>query len=140
MEAEKIIDMKLYNSDCLVGMYALHGPDSDTQWIADLIASGDVHAFYTSVKWERTRAEVLALDHHECQYCKERGRYRRARLVHHVNHLRDRPDLALSIWYTDTQGVKRRQLVSCCWDCHEAQHPERLRRKRRKPPLTPERW
>ena len=84
--------------------------------------------------------EVLALDHYECQYCKAKGRYRRAKVVHHVNHLRDRPDLALSIWFRDAKGIRRRQLISTCWDCHEEQHPERLRKKASKPPLTPERW
>lgn len=112
----------------------------DTDWVVELVQSGDVHAFYVSPPWEHKRLDVLELDRYECQRCRAKGRYRRATMVHHVNHLRDRPDLALSIWYTDKDGKKHRQLISLCAECHELEHPERLKRKEHKPPLTPERW
>lgn len=75
------------------------------------------------------------MDHYECQHCKAAGRYRRAEIVHHVKHLRDRPDLALSIWDGD-----ERQLVSVCKPCHEAEHPESLRKWETVQPVTTERW
>lgn len=106
--------------------------------LTQLIAAGNVDAFYHWTAWERLRDSVLALDHYECQMCKARGRYSRAVVVHHVKHLRDRPDLALSIWDGHT-----RQLVSLCKACHELCHPERIQRWRygpRKAQLTPERW
>jgi 5-methylcytosine-specific restriction endonuclease McrA len=65
------------------------------------------------------------MDNHECQICKRKGRYRRADIVHHVKHLKDRPDLALSIW-----DGEERQLVSVCRQCHEDLHPERTVRYR----------
>ena len=66
--------------------------------LAALIASGQEYKFYNWSCWLHTRAEVLKLDHYECQRCRAKGRYSRAVLVHHVKHLKDRPDLALSIW------------------------------------------
>lgn len=107
-----------------------------------MIRAGTSNGFYDWPEWEHTRAAVLELDHWECQICRGRGRYRRAVLVHHVAHLKDRPDLALSVFDPDTG---KRQLVSLCRACHVEQHPERQRKWRwtAKPPANPvtiERW
>ena len=103
-----------------------------------MIAAGTSDDFYDWPEWSRTRYQVLELDHQECQRCRKFGRYRRAVIVHHVKHLRDRPDLALSVVDPDTGG---RQLVSLCRACHEEEHPERgLKRYTPSPPLTVERW
>lgn len=96
--------------------------------------------FYTSYAWKQKRREVLALDKFECQYCKARGRYRPATMVHHVKHLRDRPDLALSIWDIQPDGTRERQLISLCYSCHEKLHPKILRQYRKKVPITSEKW
>ena len=77
-----------------------------TREVFDLVEAGREHAFYCSAAWHRKRAAVLKRDRYECQLCKARGRYRKAELVHHVNHLKDRPDLALRRWRT----VRRRSL------------------------------
>lgn len=103
-----------------------------------MLASGTSNGFYDWPEWERTRSDVLAMDLGECQQCKSRHRYRRAVLVHHVKHLKDRPDLALSVFDPDTGA---RQLVSLCRSCHEEQHPERMRKAYSpRKPVTPERW
>lgn len=103
-----------------------------------LLASGLSRRFYDWPEWEQVRDDVLRLDHWECQGCKARHRYQMAALVHHVKHLKDRPDLALSVFDPDTG---ERQLVSLCRACHEEQHPERIRRPApRPPPVTEERW
>ena len=103
-----------------------------------LIASGQEYRFYSWSCWLHTRAEVLKLDHYECQRCKAKGRYSRAVLVHHVKHLKDRPDLALSIYDEDTG---ERQLVSLCFECHRAEHPEMQHAHPSKPRFsTRERW
>lgn len=95
--------------------------------------------FYLTRKWKKKRLEVLKLDKHECQYCKRKGRYTKATLVHHVKHLDEFPELALEIYYTDTDGQSKRNLLSTCKDCHETEgHPERLRHA--KEPLNKERW
>lgn len=101
-----------------------------------LITSGQEYQFYSWSCWLRTRAEVLKMDHYECQRCKARGRYSKAVLVHHVKHLKDRPDLALSIW-----DGEERQLVSVCKKCHEELHPESQRQFfPKESPVTAERW
>lgn len=104
-----------------------------------LIQAGRVARFYDWPEWQALREDVLKLDKRECVLCREeRHRYRPAKIVHHVKHLRDRPDLALSITDPDTG---ERQLVSVCKKCHEALHPESLRQfTLGKPPLTAERW
>lgn len=106
--------------------------------LTELLEAGREVVWYNSAAWSNKRAEVLRLDHYECQRCRARGRYRKAALVHHVKHLRDRPDLALSIFDPDTG---ERQLVSVCRSCHEDLHPEAMRPfTPREKPLTAERW
>lgn len=99
----------------------------------------DVHRFYLWSQWIRIRNKVLAIDHYECQRCKERGRYKKAVLVHHINHVKNRPDLALELYYQDEHGKTRRNLISLCHDCHEMEHGYRIKGKRKKM-LTEERW
>lgn len=104
-----------------------------------LIAEARPELFYSWPQWEETRSKVLALDHFECVKCKAKGKYTKAVLVHHVHHLTDRPDLALSIY--DADG--NRQLISLCRQCHELEHPERLKpawTAKVEKPLTVERW
>lgn len=104
-----------------------------------MITAGTSDDFYDWTEWVHQRQDVLRLDKQECQICKQQGRYRRAVIVHHVKHLRDRPDLALSVIDPDTGD---RQLISLCRSCHEEQHPERglKRYPLIKAPLTQERW
>ena len=105
-----------------------------------LIKEGREHEFYLWDEWRNpdhgVRAKVLKLDHFECQECRKRGRYRKATIVHHIKHLKDRPDLALSIFDGD-----ERQLESVCKQCHEDLHPEsQLQYKPTDLPVTEERW
>ena len=83
------------------------------------------------------RQQVLALDKYECQVCKQRGKYTKATMVHHVNYVKKHPELALEIWY-EWGGRKQRNLLSLCHDCHEEVHG--YRRPEEKKPLTEERW
>lgn len=110
-------------------------------WLRSLIAAGDTHPFYVCPPWRALSADVLRQDRHECQLCKAKGRYRKAIMVHHVNHLTRRPDLALDIYYIAPCGQKRRNLISVCRWCHEnVCHPERLRRVKVPQFTTEERW
>ena len=104
-----------------------------------LIQAGRKAEFYSWTEWRALRPEVLAMDHHECVRCRElRRKFRGAKIVHHVKHLEDRPDLALSVWDPETG---ERQLVSVCKQCHEELHPESQRQyKHIRAPLTAERW
>ena len=90
--------------------------------LQEKISADNVDSFYHWKDWEQLRAEVLRMDNHECQIC----------------NLKDRPDLALSIW-----DGEERQLVSVCRQCHEDLHPERTVRYRygkTVKPITEERW
>ena len=112
---------------------------SDTAFVERCLAT-DAHQFYAWPKWEHKRLEVLKLDKFECQMCKTKyHRYRKANTVHHVNHLKARPDLALETWYRDPATHEdKRNLISLCHDCHEEVHG--FRRKDGGVPLTEERW
>lgn len=107
-------------------------------FIRECITKDDMLHFYKLKVWIVKRREVLALDHGECQHCKRRGKHVPAKYVHHVHHVKDRPELALSIWCTDENGKAMRQLISLCHECHEAEHGHRV--KEAKEPLTLERW
>ena len=96
-----------------------------------LIDAGQEARFYWWPAWQELREAVMKMDNHECQIC-------RGTIVHHVKHLRERPDLALSIFDPDTG---ERQLITVCKACHEEAHPESLRRSEPSAePLTVERW
>ena len=81
----------------------------------------DCYAFYHSQRWLHKRDVILRRDGYRCQNCKRYGRIREAVTVHHIQHLDDRPDLAL-----DPQN-----LVSLCAACHNAAHPEKAAARRK---------
>lgn len=112
----------------------------DEKIFAARCARENPHDFYTWSKWLKVRAKVLAFDKYECQRCKEKRRkYTRASTVHHINHFKVRPDLALEMWYHNPATHKQeRNLVSLCHDCHEEVHG--YRKREFVEPLTEERW
>ena len=85
-------------------------------------------AFYHTKEWKKKRLEILKRDHRACCKCRARGIYTQAVTVHHVKHLTDVPELAL----TDSN------LMSLCLACHDREHPEK--QYRREKFMTPERW
>ena len=107
--------------------------------LLSLIEAGQADKFYTWKSWDKVREKVLKLDHYECQKCKRHGRYRKGNIVHHIKHLKDRPDLAMSIFDPETG---ERQLETVCKECHEEEHPESLKRysATERKALTEERW
>lgn len=112
-------------------------------WLRGLIAAGDVHPFYVTPEWRSLSADVIQDDRQECQICRKNGKFAGAVLVHHVMHVKRHPELALSRFYADADGVRRRNLISVCRACHETVcHPERMRRDaaNRPTPVTEERW
>lgn len=102
-------------------------------WINKLIREDNIHAFYISKSWIELRSKVLKEQNNECQICKERGKYKRARTVHHIKHIKNRPDLALT----------RSNLLCVCEACHNELHPEKFEKyifKTKKSELNEERW
>lgn len=114
------------------------------KWINNLIEIDRLYRFYKNSLWLRLKKEVEEEQHHECQKCKARGRYRRNDVVHHVKHVREHPELALSRYYIDEHGKKQKQLICLCNQCHNEEHPEKfgkLMRQNQKDKFTnEERW
>lgn len=104
-------------------------------------AAHDPERFYKWGRWLDVREDVLKADHWECVNCKAKyHRYRPGTIAHHVNHLKDRPDLALEKFFVDpATHEKRRNLVSLCHDCHEEAHGFR-KLQRIETAMTEERW
>ena len=94
------------------------------------IKQGNVLKFYKSSYWLNKRKEILERDNNECQKCKSKGLFSIAECVHHIKHLRDYPELAL----TDSN------LISLCNVCHNEEHPEKLNNNTNKRFVNEERW
>lgn len=108
------------------------------KWVRELIAQGQEVKFYKSKKWLILRAWIMEKYHNECQECLKKGKYTRAKVVHHVNELKKRPDLALSEYYIDIMtGERKPNLVALCQDCHNFVHDRIVEAK---PQLNIERW
>ena len=85
----------------------------------------EVNPFYGTLAWTRARQQALDRDMGLCVWCRQRGRTARDRrgrrvpvlatMVHHIEHLDARPDLALEL----------ANLVSLCDRCHDEAHPEK---------------
>ena len=110
-------------------------------FILYLIEIDKLERFYQTEEWKKLRLEVLEYFHNECQHCLKRGRYSKAKCVHHVNHVKNRPDLALSRYFVDEKGQKQLQLVPLCDTCHNLEHPEKLMTEKQKNRfVNEERW
>ncbi|HID0883028.1 TPA: HNH endonuclease [Clostridium botulinum] len=94
------------------------------------IKQGNTNIFYKSTEWLNKRNNILKRDNNECQRCKSFGGYHKAECVHHIKHLKDFPELAL----TDEN------LTSLCYSCHNIEHPEKLHLNVKKKFINEERW
>lgn len=109
-----------------------------TTWIHQLQQDNKLYRFYKSKPWLILKAEVLTELNYECQHCKDKGIITRAVTVHHEQHVKRHPHLALSKTY-EYQGKTYRNLTPLCHDCHDAVHG-RMQYKPKPKPLTEERW
>lgn len=91
-------------------------------YIRGLIDEDKLVKFYKSQGWRLLREDVLREHHYECQECLKKGKYTQATIVHHVQEVRKRPDLAMSKTYVDGKGNVHKQLVPLCHLCHEEIH------------------
>lgn len=109
--------------------------------IKKLIAENRIEEFYNDKFWRRFSKKIIEENNFECEHCRRKGKYSRARLVHHVKHLKKFPHLAYSRYYIDENGVRHKQLVPLCQHCHELEHPERRRSTKSSTKFTnEERW
>ena len=74
--------------------------------------------FYESDIWKAKRESILNRDKYKCQICKRYGKSREAKVVHHIKHLEEYPELAL----------ESSNLISVCCDCHNKLHPEKSKK------------
>ena len=122
-------------------------------YIQRLIDADEVEKFYQTDDWKELKEDVLDYFHNECQGCLkhgklttseryiEDGKERTAKLhVHHVNELRDRPDLALSRWYTDETGQRQANLIPLCKTCHNIVHEKLIKWAKKDKFVNEERW
>lgn len=79
--------------------------------------------FYQSKVWRLKREEILFRDNHMCQRCLEADILKAATVVHHKKHYKLFPELAL----------EDDNLISLCNGCHNAVHPEKGEKNRKKP-------
>ena len=106
-----------------------------------MLSDDEARQIYESKEFRRLRKVVIALDKGECQCCRARGKYTKGNTCHHVKHVKEYPELAYDIYYVDDKGIEHRNIILVCKDCHETVcHPERLRWREAKKPLTVERW
>ena len=62
-------------------------------WIEELIDVDELWRFYKSKEFRKLKEEVLREQHHECQVCKEKGILTKADTVHHIQYVRNHPEL-----------------------------------------------
>lgn len=89
--------------------------DEIMRWVVRLVKDNKVHEFYNSPIWKQKKREVLKQQHFECQRCKQKGKYSKARTVHHKKYLRVHPELAL----------EDSNLEAICDTCHYDEHHRR---------------
>ncbi len=82
------------------------------------IYQGNVHKFYISTPWRKTRLKALERDNKECISCRDKGLVTIATCVHHKVHLKANPYM----------GLVLDNLVSLCDACHNLAHPEKIKK------------
>lgn len=125
----------------------------DEQWIRELIRTGELWKFYKTKEWRSLKASILKEHHYECAECRrhgvitrydvsEDGQKKLISTVHHVCHVRDHPELALSRWYKDYEtGEMKENLIPVCKSCHNKLHPEKQKMKKNPQGfMNEERW
>ena len=80
--------------------------------------------------------------HNECYRCRQQGKITKADTVHHVLHVKDHPQYALSEYVT-LEGNRVLNLIPLCNACHQIEHPEKTEKalhKRKKKEVNKEMW
>ena len=109
-------------------------------YIKQLIREDKLEKFYFSDDWKELRLRVLEDNHFECQECMKKGKYVKADCVHHINEVRQRPDLALSRYFTDHKGNRMPNLLPLCNQCHNLIHDKLGEWQRKDKFFNEERW
>lgn len=122
-------------------------------WIRELIDKDELWKFYKSKDWIRLKTTILQMNHYECYECRRRGKITRfdtdaegnkklISTVHHVHHVRNFPELAMTLYVMDPEtGRHELNLVPVCKACHNILHPEKNKKKKQEEGfVNEERW
>ena len=110
------------------------------QLIDKLSKEHKIYKFYQSKQWRSLRTDVMYKYHNECCKCRQVGKITKADTVHHVLHVKDYPQYALSE-YVYLEGKKIVNLIPLCNACHNIEHPEKFRKThKRKKEINEEKW
>lgn len=120
--------------------------------IREWMKRDELWRFYKSKEWIALKTQILKAHHYECTECRkhgiitrhdidEQGRKRLLSTVHHVCHVRDHPELAMSRFYKNyATGRMEENLIPVCKACHNKLHPEKRKYKRTEGYTNEERW
>lgn len=92
------------------------------KFIKKCISNNEMYKFYKSEDWINLRNKIMTEQHNECFECKKNGIYKKADIVHHIKHVRNYPNLALSRKFIDDDGILKDNLICLCHACHEREH------------------
>ena len=113
------------------------------KWINELSNEQKIYRFYQSKEWRQLRADIIHKNYNECHNCRKKGKITKAETVHHIHHLREYPQYALSE-YIYKDGEKIINLIPLCSKCHWEEHPEKnkkcIEKNKKKEDITEERW
>jgi len=110
------------------------------KWINQLLQEHKIYKFYQSKEWRSLRADILHKYHNECYKCRQVGKITKADTVHHVYHVKDYPQYALSE-YVALEGNRILNLIPLCNACHNIEHPEKFgKTHKRKKEINDEKW
>ncbi len=118
-------------------------------WIRKLIEEDKLYQFYKSEEWLVLKKEVMKEQHYECQECLKEGILttrcdeqedtKKKLTVHHIQYVKNYPELALSKFYY-YKKIKYRNLIVVCFDCHNKLHKRFNYKVYHKKQLNQERW
>lgn len=123
-----------------VSSCVFYNPTALAEYINELIEQNALWKFYKSKEWIELKTKILIENHYECAECKKHGKITRYDIdkngnkklistVHHVQFVRNHPELAMSRTYT-YEGKDYPNLIPVCKACHNKLHPEkRIRAK-----------
>ena len=121
-------------------------------WIRQLIEMDKLYKFYKSRQWLELKEDVMKEQHYECQECLKKGilttsnkidnkeeDVKNKLTVHHIQFVKNYPELALSKFYY-YKGIQYRNLITVCFDCHNKLHKRFNYKETNKKQLNEERW
>jgi len=82
------------------------------EWINKLIHNNELIKFYKHPLWRGLRSDVLEKQNNECQICKANGLVETATVGHHIQTVRQHPELALT----------KSNILCVCGECHYQIH------------------